>query len=93
MKIEFKIIYTSDSHGRITAYDFMKKSYGPFGLSRLNQYLNEIEEPYLLIDNGDFLQGSPLLDVTRKEKISQPVANVFNRMGYQYVTVGNHDFN
>ncbi len=93
MKIEFKMIYTSDTHGRVTAYDFMKKSYGPFGLSRLNQYLNEMKEPYLLIDNGDFLQGSPLLDVTRKEKISQPVAKVFNQMGYQYVTVGNHDFN
>jgi 2',3'-cyclic-nucleotide 2'-phosphodiesterase / 3'-nucleotidase len=93
MTIDFKIIYTSDTHGRITAYDFMSKSYGLFGLSRLSTYLKGLEEPYLLLDNGDFLQGSPLLDVTRKEKISQPVAKVFNQMGYQYVTVGNHDFN
>jgi len=87
------MIYTSDTHGRITAYDFMSKSYGRFGLSRLASYLKNMDEPYLLIDNGDFLQGSPLLDVTRKEKVIQPVANVFNRMGYRYVTVGNHDFN
>jgi 2',3'-cyclic-nucleotide 2'-phosphodiesterase/3'-nucleotidase len=93
MKVDFKIIYTSDTHGRITAYDFMSKAYGPFGLSRLATYLSTIQEPYLLLDNGDFLQGSPLLDVTRKERISQPVAQVFNQMGYQYVTVGNHDFN
>ncbi len=93
MNTHFKIVYTSDTHGRITAYDFMSKSYGRFGLSRLSSYLKGIDDPYLLIDNGDFLQGSPLLDFTRKERISQPVANVFNRMGYRYVTVGNHDFN
>ena len=93
MKKQINIIYTSDSHGRLSAYDFLNKNYGPFGLSRLSSYLKELKVPYLLLDNGDFLQGSPLLDYSRKQKLSNPVAKVFNQMNYEFVTVGNHDFN
>lgn len=88
-----KLIYTSDTHGRITTHDFMTKKQGPFGLSRLSSYLKQLNEPYLLMDNGDFLQGSPLLDITRKQTSNQPVADVFNALHVQYVTPGNHDFN
>ncbi|MDY0143426.1 MAG: bifunctional UDP-sugar hydrolase/5'-nucleotidase [Bacteroidales bacterium] len=93
MSTTFKIIYTSDTHGRISAYDFTKKSYGLFGLSRLSSYLKSVKEPYLLLDNGDFLQGSPLIDYARKNGLKNPVARIFNALNYQYVTVGNHDFN
>ncbi len=88
-----KIIYTSDTHGRLTSYDFVSQTSGPFGLTRLSSYLKALEEPYLLLDNGDFLQGSPLLDYARKEKEINPVATMFNAIKYPYVTVGNHDFN
>ncbi|HKM29297.1 MAG TPA: bifunctional UDP-sugar hydrolase/5'-nucleotidase [Bacilli bacterium] len=91
--MEIKIIYTTDTHGRLSAYDFLNKNYGNFGLSRLPSYLNKLTSPYLLLDNGDSLQGSPLLDYTRKNKLANPVAKVFNALNYNYVTVGNHDFN
>lgn len=90
---KIKIIYTSDTHGRLSSYDFIHKTYGPFGLSRLSNYLKLIDTPYLLLDNGDYLQGSPLLDYARKNNVSNPVADMFNHVGYTYVTVGNHDFN
>ena len=93
MSIEFNIIYTSDTHGRLSAYDFMYKSYGNFGLSRLSSYLKSLQKPYILLDNGDFLQGSPLLDFARKNKLENPAALMFNAIGHDYVTVGNHDFN
>lgn len=91
--MEFKIIYTSDTHGRLSAYDFLNKKYGNFGLSRLSSYLKSLQEPYLLLDNGDFLQGSPLLNYTRKNDLDNPVAKVFNALNYDYVGLGNHDFN
>lgn len=90
---KIKIVYTSDTHGRLTSYDFIQKTYGPFGLSRLSSYLNMIDEPYLLLDNGDYLQGSPMLDYARKNKQDHPVASMFNHLKYPYITVGNHDFN
>lgn len=91
--MNIKIIYTSDTHGRLSAYDFLNKNYGSFGLSRLSSYLKNIDTPYLLLDNGDYLQGSPLLDYTRKANTFNPVAKVFNALKYDYITVGNHDFN
>ena len=93
MHVQFNIIYTSDTHGRISAYDFITKSYGHFGLSRLSSFLKDTTQPYLLMDNGDMLQGSPLLDYPRKNNLPGPTAQVFNALGYQYATVGNHDFN
>ncbi len=93
MLVEFNIIYTSDTHGRLSAYDFISKSYGSFGLSRLSSYLKTLEKSYLLLDNGDFLQGSPLLDFARKNNYENPAALMFNALNYDYVTVGNHDFN
>lgn len=90
---KIKIVYSSDTHGRVTSYDFVSQKAGPFGITRLSTYLKSVHEPYLLLDNGDYLQGSPLLDYTRKQKDIHPVATMFNALGYRYVTVGNHDFN
>lgn len=93
MNNKITIVYTSDTHGRITAYDFLNHHYDSFGLSRLSSYLKTLKTPFLLLDNGDFLQGSPLLDYTRKNKSSNPVAKIFNLLNYHAVTIGNHDFN
>jgi len=93
MNKRLNIIYTSDTHGRLSAYDFLNQNYGSFGLSRLPNYLKTLETSYLLLDNGDFLQGSPLLDYSRKQNLLHPVAKVLNAIHYDYVTVGNHDFN
>ncbi len=93
MSKKISIVYTSDTHGRLSAYDFMHGQNGTFGLSRLASYLKKIDTPYLLLDNGDFLQGSPLLDYSRKNNFINPVVKIFNAMHYDYVTLGNHDFN
>ncbi|TVR88546.1 MAG: bifunctional metallophosphatase/5'-nucleotidase [Spirochaetaceae bacterium] len=93
MPVQFKIMYTSDTHGRLSAYDFISKSYGNFGLSRFSSYVKGCEDPYLLLDNGDILQGSPLLDYARKNDLPCPVSAVFNTLGYSYLPPGNHDFN
>ena len=49
---------------------------------------------FLLLDNGDFLQGQPtvyyynFVDTTRRNTFRR---RVMNYMGYDAATVGNHD--
>lgn len=93
MKQNFKIIYTSDVHGKLSSYNFFHDIEDTYGLSRVSTYLKGLEEPFILLDNGDFLQGNPLLDYTRYHQKENPVSKIFNEMGYHYVTLGNHDFN
>jgi 2',3'-cyclic-nucleotide 2'-phosphodiesterase / 3'-nucleotidase len=90
---KIKIIYTSDIHGHILSSNYASKTRGPFGLSRLSTYLKSLDEPYLLLDNGDILQGSPLVDVARLHGRFNPCSLAMNLLGVSYVTLGNHDFN
>lgn len=47
----------------------------------------------LIIDGGDTIQGSPLTYYFKQKGLLPPVAPVLNALGYDYVTLGNHDFN
>ena len=90
---KIKIIYTSDIHGHLLSSDYAAGTRGPFGLSRLSTYLKSLTDPYLLLDNGDILQGSPLVDYARTKQSSNPCSLALNLLGTKYVTLGNHDFN
>ena len=49
-----------------------------------------------LRDNGDFLQGTPLADFVAsrsRRRRAHPVIAAFNTLGYDAVTLGNHEFN
>ena len=94
-KKQFKIIYTSDVHGQLTGLNFATNTHASSGLSHLSHYLKTLKSPYLLLDNGDFLQGNVLLDYHRQfeSDTDHPVASTMNRLGYAYLTLGNHDFN
>jgi 2',3'-cyclic-nucleotide 2'-phosphodiesterase / 3'-nucleotidase len=93
--MKFKIIYTSDVHGSLLASDYASKKSVNKGISRLKTYLKSQKKPYLLMDNGDILQGSPLLDYHRqfKNKQENPAAIALNNLGYKIINLGNHDFN
>jgi 2',3'-cyclic-nucleotide 2'-phosphodiesterase / 3'-nucleotidase len=90
-----QILYTSDVHGRLIAYDYAKNITTQAGLTRLKTWLQTLKHPYILLDNGDLLQGSPLLDFHREQMPEQlnPAALVINELKYDAVTLGNHDFN
>lgn len=94
-KYKIKIIYTSDVHGSVLPVNYSKNTLEEKGLSRLKTYIESIDMDYLLLDNGDILQGTPIMNYwinNCKDKIS-PVNLVMNELGYDYVNVGNHDFN
>lgn len=52
----------------------------------------------LLFDNGDFMQGTPMSDMTVPDPAwldqhMNPVVEVMNAIGYDAVALGNHEFN
>lgn len=89
------IIETSDVHGAIFDYDFIKNKPMSGSLSKVQSYLNDLRDPanVILLDNGDILQGQPTVyyynyENTEGEHI---YSKVMNYMQYDAGTLGNHD--
>lgn len=87
------ILQTSDLHGYLSNHDFIsKKNWGLYSLTgHINKYK---KEERLLLDSGDFLQGSPLTHfVYENRQDEHPIISLFNAIGYDGLTIGNHEFN
>lgn len=85
-----RICYTCDTHGYIFPSNFESSNLN-MGLLKLASKFNK-DSNTLIIDGGDTLQGSPLTHYM--SKISpKPLAEFMNLADYDYVTLGNHDFN
>lgn len=84
------ILHTNDTHSQIDP--FMSKSLGEVGgvLRRYN-FINDIRAKnpqVLLLDAGDFSQGTPFYNFFKGET----EITLMNMMGYDVVTLGNHEF-
>lgn len=94
--MDCRLLITSDVHGSVSAYSYSDKKEISAGLSKLSKLIFELKnENTLLLDNGDILQGSPLLYhhyLFMADK-TNPMAKVMNYLGYDYLNTGNHDFN
>lgn len=90
---KLKIYFTSDTHGYFypTTYgDLIPKNVGLF--SCIPNW--EKDENTLVIDGGDVLQGNAFSYFTNHvPKSSKILADIMNDCGYDYYTLGNHDFN
>lgn len=94
MERNLTILFTSDVHGCFTDIDYSSGTPCARGISRLmTQYTADGNT--LVLDGGDVLQGSPLTYYMHKPpRTYEPLASaIFNLAGYQFVTIGNHDFN
>lgn len=79
--MKFTIIATSDIHGHAERF------------SKLAQQIKQ-KQPTLLIDNGDFLQGSHLsYFYERVKKAQHPLIAMANELHYDVAIFGNHEFN
>lgn len=88
----FKLYYTSDVHGYLWPTDYIQSGLQPQGL--INVAANyQKDSNTLVIDGGDMYQGSPLLQYLKKYEDIDAVSDMMNMAGYDYVTLGNHDFN
>lgn len=95
--VNVKIIETSDVHGAIFPYDLVNDRPSNSSLAQVMTYLNEqrsdTNQIVFLLDNGDILQGDPVVYYYNFEKTDtiHLYADVMNFMNYDAATIGNHD--
>ncbi len=98
--LTLKFIATSDIHGAVFQFDFVEDVLTTSSLSQIYTYVNEQRQnPHqevILLDNGDVLQGQPLvyyenIEYERDEQKTHLIAQVMNYMKYDAACIGNHD--
>lgn len=87
------IYFTSDIHGYIYPTSYRSQEEEDIGLFKCaNQFRKSGNT--LIIDGGDILQGSPFGAYCHDTLgTARPIAEIMNSCGYDFVTLGNHDFN
>jgi 2',3'-cyclic-nucleotide 2'-phosphodiesterase (5'-nucleotidase family) len=85
--VAFTIVHTNDFHGQL------EPSGSNPGMARVAAVVNGVRtavgaDNVLLVDAGDEMQGSLLSNLQKGE----PTIAVFNAMGYNAATLGNHEF-
>ncbi len=97
-----RLLATSDVHSNLLSHDYYTDQPNPgIGLSRTGSLIAQARAEAeaqggisLLLDNGDWLQGSPLADAeTRVSGSVPPAVLAFDLLGYDAVGLGNHEFN
>ena len=94
MNRNLTICFTSDIHGYFSDMDYARGVPGTTGLSRCASTFPD-DGNTLILDGGDTLQGSPLVYWLNRDSIegAKVSARAMNLAGYDFVTIGNHDFN
>ena len=99
------IRFTSDTHGYLYPTNYADRQERAMGLMALAADFPH-DGNTLILDGGDTIQGSPLTNFfhrlpeeERRRCLADgtygrhPIAAMMNLAGYQFVTLGNHDFN
>ncbi|MGI6339883.1 MAG: bifunctional metallophosphatase/5'-nucleotidase [Bacteroidales bacterium] len=93
---KISILQTTDIHGAVLDYDFIEKKSMSASLASAATYIKKVREnnnPVVLLDNGDNLQGQPVVYYYNFIDTLSPHLNaeVMNYLKYDAATVGNHD--
>src|SRR5213592_2226120 len=92
------IVATTDVHGRVFGWDYVRDAVAPGGLSRAATALETLRRRYpgqvVLVDAGDLLQGNPFATFFGRydKRQPQPIVDALNALQFDVVTPGNHDF-
>jgi len=92
------IVATTDVHGRVFGWDYVRDAVAPGGLSRAATALEALRARYpgqvVLVDAGDLLQGNAFATFFGHydKRQPQPIVDAMNALQYDVVTPGNHDF-
>lgn len=95
--VHLRIIETTDVHGAIFPYDFIRNRESDHSLSQVHNYVKSLRDDQslevILLDNGDILQGQPTVYYSNYEEegLSHICSEVMNYMDYDAATIGNHD--
>lgn len=101
--LNLRVLATSDLHAHILPWDYhTDRASETRGLSRIAGLVTQARAEarnVLLLDNGDFLHGSPLGDYMAQQAgglpddaPEHPMVTAMNRLGYDAATLGNHEF-
>ena len=96
--LTLRLLATSDLHTQIMPWDYLADQPAPGrGLARIATLIARARAEVatcLLLDNGDFIQGSPLGDLvaaTGGDRL-HPMIAAMNALRYDAATLGNHEF-
>jgi len=97
--VDLTVLATTDLHGQILSYDYFanRPQFGA-GLAQtasLIHAMRALARNTLLLDNGDFFQGSALTELaarSRNRRRPHPAIAAFNALHYDAVGLGNHEF-
>lgn len=85
------ILHTNDTHSQVESLEEGKRDANCGGYARRMGFITQQRKitPYLLLlDGGDFCQGTPYFNFYH----GRVEIDAMNRMGYDAVTLGNHEF-
>ena len=85
-EVNLKVLHTNDMHARIEA-----GKYDGMGMARISTKVKEFRKNYsnvLVLDAGDNVHGKPIAMINKGES----VVDVMNIIGYDAMTIGNHEF-
>ena len=96
-----RVLVTSDMHGQLLPVvpdeSGAARATGLTRIATLVRTARRDAANTLLVDNGDFLQGSPLSDLAAQADGGwtgpNPVIRAMNALAYDAVALGNHEFN
>jgi 2',3'-cyclic-nucleotide 2'-phosphodiesterase (5'-nucleotidase family) len=96
--VTLTILETSDLHGHLLPWDYLRAQPADDGLARVASRVAAIRKEtanVLLLDGGDTIQGSPVEYLHAKDtsKGPDPMAEAMSALRYDAMAVGNHEFN
>src|SRR5215468_6036111 len=98
--VDLVVAATTDIHGYLRGWDYYANAPDTLrGLSRVATIVDSLRKVSriwpVLVDAGDFLQGSPMTFVAARidTTMPHPVVAAMNAMRYDAGVVGNHEFN
>jgi 5'-nucleotidase len=89
--LKITILHTNDQHSRLEPFPKTDRLAGRGGVVNRARILTKIrseESNVLLFDAGDIFQGTPYFNFYK----GRPEIELMTQMGYDAVTMGNHDF-
>jgi len=92
------LLHTSDLHGSVLPWDDFQNQPSDGSLAQVStlvtQIRDEVDHPVLVFDSGDTIQGTPFEQFPHvRWSEPSPTIAAMNRIGYDAMAVGNHEFN
>ncbi len=96
--VALNILLTSDIHGTVYPLHYQDNSQAEIGLAKISTLIKKERSQntnVLLIDNGDFIQGTPFTYhyATYEKDTKNPMSLLANYLNYDAAVIGNHEFN